>query len=101
MLNKLCKQILENTCSVLFDIKCLFNDQIVESLYTKIKSLLSGPIFFESNENNYKECLKFYHETKNALKGGLNKTCYVSLVKLDEENLKPYILKMVSIVHKS
>lgn len=100
MLNKLCQQVLESTCSVLFGIKCLFNDQIVVLLYTKIKSILNDPLLFESNEKNYKEHLKFYHETINALKGGLNKTCYVSLEKLDEENLKPHILEMVGIIYK-
>lgn len=101
ILNSLYKEILQNTCSVLFDFKCLFNNQIIGLLHSKIKSILNDPIFFELNTNNHKERLKLYHETINAFKYGLNKTCYVSLVKLDEESLKPHLLKMVSIIYKS
>lgn len=95
--NQLCKQLLENTSSVLFDFKCLFNDQIVELIYNKIKSVLNDPTLLKSTENYYKERLKYYHETINALDKRFSTSCCISLAKLDEESLKPHISKMVSI----
>lgn len=98
--SELCEQILVNTCSVLSDSQCLFNEKTIESLNGKIKSILTNCILYNKIENDLNKCPKDIHTSDNLLthtKYGLQKTCSVSLEKLDENIINQYIIKKVNI----
>jgi len=99
--SELCEKILVNTCSLLSDSQCLFNDKIIESLNNKIKSILINGILLKSTENNSINILsEESHNMDNLVqhtKNKLQKKCnVVSSDKLDTNIENRHFLKEVN-----
>jgi len=97
--SELCEKLLVNTCSLLSDSQCLFNDKIIESLNKTMKSLLINGILFKTTENDSNIFSEDSHNTKNLVehaKNRLQQNCSVSLEKLDKNIENQYFLKKVN-----
>lgn len=93
---ELCEKILVNTCSLLSDSQCLFNDKIIESLNNKIKSILINGLLLKTTENDSNIFSQDSHNTDNLVehaKNRLQQECSVSLEKTDKNIEDQYFLK--------
>jgi len=96
---ELCEKILVNTCSLLSDSQCLFNDTIIESLNNKIKSILVSGMLFKNTDNDSNKFSKDSSSPDNSIeftKNKLHQKCTVLLEKLDKSIENKYFLKKVN-----
>ncbi|XP_025202460.1 uncharacterized protein LOC112599667, partial [Melanaphis sacchari] len=92
----LCEKILVDTCSLLFDSQFLFNDNIIESLNNKIKSIMINDMLLKTTENDSNKFFKDPHCRDNLIEHTEDKLlqkCSVLLEKMDKDIEKKYFLK--------
>ncbi|XP_027849914.1 uncharacterized protein LOC114129391 isoform X2 [Aphis gossypii] len=100
---ELCEKILVNTCSLLSDSQCLFNDTIIESLNNKIKSILVSGMLFKNTDNDSNKFSKDSSSPDNSIeftKNKLHQKCTVLLEKLDKSIENKYFLKKENNISK-
>jgi len=96
---ELCEKILVNTCSLISDSQCLYNDKMIESLNNKIKSILINGMLFKTTDNDSKKYSKDPHRIDNLTehtKNRLQQKCSVLLEKMDKNIEDQYFLKKVN-----
>lgn len=98
--SELCEKILVNTCSLLSDSQCLFNDKIIESLNNKIKSILVNGVLLKTTENISNISSEDSHSVDNLVehtKNKLQKNFSVSIEKQDTNIENQIFFKKVNI----